>query len=69
MYDDHQSDTSADFEQKTKLQLRLHELLEVCKQRGIESEPKLLEFVERAVNSKKDYVIWESIVVDILESI
>lgn len=56
------------FEQKKKLQLKLHELLEKCKEKNIDCAEKLGEFVDRAIHSEKDYSVWEGIVTDIIDS-
>ena len=57
-----------DFEQKKKLQQKLHELLEKCKEKNIDCAEKLGEFVDRAILSEKDYSVWEGIVTDIIDS-
>jgi hypothetical protein len=69
MNEDRQSDVNDDFEQKKKLQQRLHKLLEECENKNIDCEPKLIEFVERATHAKKDYTAWGDIVKEIINSL
>lgn len=59
----------SDFEQKKKLQKRLHALREECERRDVDFLSKLNEFLDRAMVSKKDYAVWEGIVADILENL
>lgn len=69
MNEDRLNDLNDSFKQKKKLQMKLHELLDKCKEKKIDCGPKLIEFVERATHVKKDYTAWGDIVKEIIEGL
>lgn len=57
-----------DLEQQKKLQWKLQELLEKCKEKDCDCAEKLGVFVNRAIHSQKEYSVWEGIITEIIDS-